>query len=44
MKAIKLLLAVLFLAASETTAFAEGSGMPPNPPWKSGGGITLNQR
>ncbi len=44
MKMIRLMFAALLLVASATAAFAEGSGLPPNPPHKSGGGFTLNQQ
>jgi hypothetical protein len=38
MKTIRLMFAVLLLVGTTTALFAEGSGLPPNPP-KSGGHV-----
>jgi len=39
--AVRLMLAVLLLAATATPLFAEGGGLPTNPPKKPGGGFTV---
>ena len=39
MKTVRFMFAVLLLVASTTAVFAEGGGMPPNPPHKTPSGF-----